>query len=153
MKGLKILFMVSMLFLLISPMAAASDFGWVKDFNVRAEADPSGFRVRLGTRFKIGNADIDVVLSNVEKPADAYIACRLGEMSRQPLNTVVERYKNTKGKGWGALAQSLGIKPGSEDFQALKSSQDLYEGFPSKGKDKDKEKNKEKDKDNGKGKR
>jgi hypothetical protein len=36
------------------------------------------------------------------------------------METVVEIYRKQKGQGWGAVAQSLGIKPGSADFHALK---------------------------------
>jgi len=53
----------------------------VKDFNIRAEADPTGFRAQLATRFKIGDTEIVGVLSVCNKPADAYIALRLGEIS------------------------------------------------------------------------
>ena len=145
MKVLKILFVVSMVFLTFSPVTAAGDFDWIKDFNIKAEADPSGLRARLGARFKIGNAEIDAVLSNIEKPADAYIVCRLGEMSKQPTDFVIKKYKAGKGKGWGSLAKSLGIKPGSKEFHALKRGQDLYDKKPN-GKDnatrKDKKKNK-----------
>ena len=68
----------------------------------------------------------NTVLSNVEKPADAYIVLRLGEMSRQPTDYVIKKYKSGMGKGWGALAKSLGIKPGSKEFHALKRGHDLY---------------------------
>jgi hypothetical protein len=139
MKPLKILFVVSMVLLLVSSVVVAGDFDWIRDFNIKAEADPSGFRVRLAARFKIGNAEISTVLSNVEKPADAYVVLRLGEMSRQPTDSVIKKYKSGKGKGWGALAKSLGIKPGSREFHALKRGHDLYDDKPkvrSKGKGK-----------------
>ncbi len=139
MKPQKILFMVSVVFLLFSSSAVAGDFDWMKDFNIRAEADPSGFRARLATRFNIGDTQITAVLSNVEKPADAYMVLRLGEMSAKPTDYVIEKYKSGKGKGWGALAQSLGIKPGSREFHALKNGNDLYND---KGKGKDKAKHK-----------
>lgn len=128
MKTIKILFTVSMILLLVPSTGVAGDFEWIKDFNIQAEADPSGFRVRLATRFKVGDATIDAVLSNVENPADAYIALRLGEMSRQPTDRVMEAYKSGKGGGWGVIAKNLGIKPGSKEFHALKNSQDLYKG-------------------------
>ena len=75
MKLQKMLFMVSVVFLLVSSavVVAAGDFDWTKDLNIRAEADPSGFRARLAARFKIGDAQINAVLSNVERPADAYM--------------------------------------------------------------------------------
>jgi hypothetical protein len=52
---------------------------------------------------------------------------RLGEMSNRPSEYVIEKYKSGKGKGWGALAKSLGIKPGSIEFHALKRGQDFYD--------------------------
>jgi len=126
MKTMTNLCAVSMMLLFAASVAVAGEFDWIKDFNIRAEADPSGFRVRLATRFKIGDATVDAVLSNVEKPADAYIALRLGEMSKQPTDRVMEEYKSGKGGGWGVIAKNLGIKPGSKEFHALKNGQDLY---------------------------
>ena len=143
MKVLKMMFVVSMVLLLVSSAAVAGDFGWIRDFNIKAEADPSGFRASLAARFKIGNAQIEIVLNNVEKPSDAYLVLRLGEMSKQPIENVIEKYKSGKGKGWGALAKSLGIKPGSKEFHALKRGHDLYDEKPMvKSKDKGKVKGK-----------
>ena len=132
-----------MVLLLVSSITEARDFDWVPDFNIKAEGDPSGFRARLRARFQIGNAEVEAVLGDVEKPADAYMVFRLGEMSGQSPDDVVEKYKAGKGKGWGALAKSLGIKPGSSEFHALKRNDDLY-GTKSKNKDKAKGKNKSK---------
>lgn len=139
MKLLKGLFVVSMLFMVFSPVAGAGDFDWMKDCNIRAEVDPSGFRAQLATRFQVGDVRIRALLSNVEKPADAYMVLRLGEMSGRPTARVLEQYRAHRGKGWGVLAKSLGIKPGSREFHALKQSQDLYEdNHKGKGKGKSK---------------
>ena len=43
-------------------VAAAGDFDWTRDLNVRAEADRDGFRAQLSTRFNIGDAQVKVVL-------------------------------------------------------------------------------------------
>jgi hypothetical protein len=150
MKPQNILFIISVVFLLFSSAAvvAASDFDWINDFNIRAEADPSGFRARLATRFNMGNTQITAVLSNVERPADAYMVLRLGELSAKPTDYVIEKYKSGKSKGWGALAQSLGIKPGSKEFHALKRGSDLYyDNDKGKGKSKSKGKGKSRDRD------
>jgi hypothetical protein len=114
MKLYRILLFSLMTLLVVSSVAAASDFGWTRDFNIQAQADPSGFRARLATRFNLGDVQVKAVLSNFDSSADAYVMLRLGEMSGMPTGYVVEEYKNNKGKGWGALAKSLGIKPGSE---------------------------------------
>jgi len=141
MKVFRMLVAVSMMILLAATIATAGDFDWIKDFNIRAEADPSGFKARIATRFQIGDVQINTVLSNVEKPADAYMVFRLGEMSRQPAERVMDEYKSGKGKGWGVIAKSLGIKPGSEEFHALKRGQDFYD-VSDKGKGKGKSKGK-----------
>ena len=127
MKLNRILFGLLMMLLLASSIATAGDFDWIKDLNIQAEADPSEFRVRLEARFKIGNVEINTVLSNVEKPADAYMVLRLGEMSKQPMDYVIGQYRSGKGKGWGVLAKSLGIKPGSREFHALKDGHELHD--------------------------
>jgi len=46
MKLLKMLFL--MILLLVSSTAIAGDFDWVRDLSIQAQADPSGFRARLG---------------------------------------------------------------------------------------------------------
>jgi hypothetical protein len=144
MKPLKMLFVILLELLLVSSAASAGDFDWIKDFNIKAAADPSGFRARLEARFQVGDIEIRTVLGNVEKPADAYMLLRLGEMSNKPIDYVIEKHKAEKGKGWGVLAKSLGIKPGSKDFHALKQGQDLYV-------DKHRAKDKVKSKSKGKG--
>jgi len=137
MKGLKtILALLVLSTLLLAPtLAIATDFDWTKDLNVRAEADPSGFRAKLSTRFKIGDAQVKVVLGNVDRPSDAYMIFRLGELSSRPVDDVLDKYRTGKKKGWGALAKSLGIKPGSQEFHALKQGDSLDSG-QSKGKKK-----------------
>ena len=71
-----ILIMLALFF--SATVVAAGDFDWARDLNVRAEADHSGFRAQLSTRFKIGDAQVKVVLGNVDRPADAYMVFRLG---------------------------------------------------------------------------
>ena len=133
-----IVLVLSLVLLLAASAQAAQDFAWVNDFNIQAQADPTGFRARLATRFRIGDAEISAVIGNVANPADAYIVFRLGEMSGTPYDRVMREYKSSKGKGWGVIAKSLGIKPGSKEFHALKRSQDLYNGQGGMGKGKGK---------------
>ena len=123
-----ILIMLAMFFSATSVIAG--NFDWTRDLNIRADADPYGFRAQLSTRFKIGDAQVRVVLGNVDRPSDAYMVFRLGEMSSMSTDYVLSKYRAEKNKGWGALAKSLGIKPGSREFHALKQGSDLdsYEG-------------------------
>lgn len=139
-----LIFAISLQFV-ISPLVMAGEYGWMKDMNIKAEADPSGFRARLATRFKINDIEVEAVLSNVNKPADAYMILRMGEMSGHSTDFALNKYKANQGKGWGTIAKSMGIKPGSNEFHALKQGQDLYNGGDNgknKGKSKDKNKSK-----------
>jgi hypothetical protein len=154
MKTFKIAILVSMMLFVAAPAATAADFDWIKDFNVMAQADPSGFRARLASRFKIGDAEISAVIGNVKSAADAYMVLRLGEMSGRPYERVLDKYKANQGKGWGVVAKSMGIKPGSAEFHALKRGHDLDRG-PAKGRKSAKKgssKKGSKDKEKGKGK-
>jgi hypothetical protein len=96
MKILKMIFVTGMAILLIAPAAFADDFSWARDFNIQAQADPSGFQARLATHFKLGDLQVRAVLSNIENPADAYLMLRLGERSGRPTEYVLNRYNSTK---------------------------------------------------------
>lgn len=125
------------LFLLtVSPIAGAADFTWIPDFNIKAEGDPAGFKARLAARFNLDAVRIDAIVQAVEKPADAYMVLKLGEMSHRPPEYVLKQYQSQKYRGWGTLAKSLGIKPGSPEFHALKRGSDLYGDGPGRGKGK-----------------
>lgn len=145
MRTQKILITLLVAFLLVSPatLVAAGDFDWTKSLNITAKADPLGFRAKLSTRFNIGDAQINAVLSNVDSPADAYMVFRLGEISSRPTDYVMQKYRTEKSKGWGTLAKKLGIKPGSKEFHALKRGSDIdHVNNKSKGNKKSKGKGK-----------
>ena len=121
-------------------VANSADFPWIPDFNRRAAADLVEFRANLSARFNVGPAQIDAIIGRVPTPADVYLIFRFGEMSGKSPEYVLTKYKAGK-RGWGALAQSLGIKPGSREFHALKQGHDLHafgsskiQSGPSKGK-------------------
>ncbi len=127
------------LFLSFNVKVNAGDFGWLEQLSIEARADGSGFRTRLATRFNVGEAKVKAVISDAGNGANAYMVMRLGEMSGHNVEYVAKRYKANKGKGWGALARSLGIKPGSRAFKALKRGHDLNDanqGSRGKGKNK-----------------
>ena len=147
MKFKKLLFVFTIVFSLVlsSSVMAAGDFKWMENFNIRAVADPLGFRARLASRFKIGDAQIDSVISTAKSAADAYMVLRCGEMSGKSTNNVLGKYESKKNKGWGVFAKSLGIKPGSKEFQDLKNGNNFYNG-QNKGETKKKAKSKNKGK-------
>jgi hypothetical protein len=108
--------------LLLGATLAHADLDqYLKDLDVRARADIGDFKVQVGAHFGVPAPDLDLVFRSVPDPADAFLCIWLGQKSRRPYDVVIREYRAGKGKGWGALAQSLGIKPGSPEFKALKA--------------------------------
>lgn len=133
MNNLKHFLLIPVGLFFLASSAFAGDFDWLRSLDVEVKADLPGFRTRLATRFEAGDVKINAVLSNVARPADAYMVLRLGELSGLPISRVIKEYKKTGGRGWGVMAKNLGIKPGSGAFHALKAGHDLDGGT---GKDK-----------------
>jgi hypothetical protein len=53
-------------------------------------------------------------------PGDAYFACALAHVIGRSCRYVADEWQAHPGEGWGALAQRLGVKPGSPEFHRLK---------------------------------
>ena len=53
-------------------------------------------------------------------PGDVYYACSIASIVGRPCRYVVDEWERDHGQGWGALAQRMGIKPGSAEFHRLK---------------------------------
>lgn len=117
----------------ITASATAGDLdGFLRNVNVQARADSSGFSGQVSAQFGVPEARVKVVLGNVSEPADAFMVFQLGQMTGQSPDKVLEVYKANKGKGWGVIAKELGIKPGSAEFKALKDG-DFHLGAKSGG--------------------
>ena len=82
-------------------------------------------------------------------PGDVYYACSIAQTLGRPCRYVVDQWDRNHGKGWGAVAKELGIKPGSAEFHRLKRGfvptydrwarpitidADLRKDFPNRGK-------------------
>jgi len=94
---------------------------YIRDLNISAQGDIGGYKAKLEGRFGTSKSHIEVVFRSVEGPGEAAIVLWLGEQARQPLDMVLNVYRSQKSQGWGVMAKSLGIKPGSPAFHALKS--------------------------------
>lgn len=92
----------------------------LRSLNIGAEGNMGGFRTWVGAHFGASGPDIDLVLRSVDRPADAALCFWLSLHTGRSIDVVMHEYRDHRGQGWGALAKSLGIKPGSADFKALK---------------------------------
>lgn len=95
---------------------------WLDDVNRYATAYRDPFVDEL-TRYH--KAPRDLVLALLARPGwtpgDVYFACALAAQAGRPCRYVADEYDRDRAAGWGALAQRLGIAPGSAGFHRLKN--------------------------------
>ena len=101
----------------------AGEFAWLDELDSYAQTEPAAFRVSLTERFELGDADMQAVFNNVERPAEAYMILRLGEIAGRLSFHVIHLYHFNK--SWTTLADKLDINPNSGEFQALLTGHDL----------------------------
>ena len=92
------------------------------NLNAQAKADRDSFIADLSINYGVPKIEIEKLILNVKMSlADVYMTVKIGNLIRKPLPIVVDEYKANRGRGWGVIAQNLGIKPGSAAFHALKN--------------------------------
>lgn len=90
------------------------------EINLSANTDFSAFRADLSATFGVTSKNLDYMVSIHMEPAEMYLALEIAAAINQPVEVVVDAYEKNRDKGWGYIAQELGIKPGSAEFHALK---------------------------------
>jgi hypothetical protein len=98
--------------------------------NNQARVNSQDYSLRLSTQFGVGLPTVHSLLGSVAAPADAFMCLQLGRMLGMPPERVLSTYNRNRGQGWGAIAKSLGIKPGSAEFHALKRGDFALTGTP-----------------------
>ncbi len=127
----KIALVTTMLFLFSGQAVAGGGLdGFLNSVNIEARADMNGFSAKVSAQFGVPVPQVQATISRVNSPADAFMVFQLGQMTRKPPETVVQVYQANRGKGWGVIAKSLGIKPGSPEFHALKRGDFALSGQP-----------------------
>jgi len=106
---------------------------FIGDLNVQARVDLPGFSARIGAQFGVPVPEVRAVIGAVAAPADAFLVFQLGQWSHRSPAEVLPVYKANRGKGWGVIAKSLGIKPGSAEFHALKRGDLVLHGGSGNG--------------------
>ncbi len=103
------------------PAAAGGLDSFLGEIDVTARADLGAFKVDLRLSFGVSDSEIGGLFEVMTAPSDVYMCLRIGELANQPIDKVVAEHKKHKGQGWGVIAKNLGIKPGSDEFHALKA--------------------------------
>ena len=89
--------------------------------NKEAKADPEGFLKQLSQKHDIPEEEVRKAKEHHGLEAgDIYMATALARRTRRPVWDIAAEYKQNQGRGWGVMAQGMGIKPGSPEFKELK---------------------------------
>jgi hypothetical protein len=149
MKKTVLAFVVLFLITCFAALAYADLAHFLSELNAQAQEDLNNYTEKLGNQFGVALQQVRDIINAVDYPADAFMVLQLGQMTNKQPEVVLETYKSNQGKGWGVIAQELGIKPGSAEFHALKQGDFSFTGVP--GGSADTGQGKVKDKDKGKG--
>jgi hypothetical protein len=95
----------------------------LSSINIQASADLGGFTAQLSAEFGAKQAQLQTWMKTEKlQPAEVYLVLELGRIAKKPPAAVLATYRKNKGKGWGVVAQAVGVKPGSPEFKALKAA-------------------------------
>ena len=81
-------------------------------------ADSSSVLAQLANKFQVSASTLETLAKEGYKPGEIMFALELSKSSGKSLGQVIALAKG-KGHEWGLVAQSLGIKPGSAEFETL----------------------------------
>ncbi|MCX8012450.1 MAG: hypothetical protein N3A64_04795 [Desulfobacterota bacterium] len=115
-------------FFVFTGLAYADLETFLNNLNQQAAMDRNGYNSKLSSQFGLPLSRVDSLVSSVDSPAHAFMLLQLGVMTGKPLDSIFRTYKENQGKGWGVIAQRLGIKPGSPEFHALKQGNFVLSG-------------------------
>jgi len=94
----------------------------LEDLSDGAKENIGEFAKKMSSKYGISEETTDWLLRRVGmSPGDAYMTAKVSRISRRSVEDVANAYKENKGKGWGAIAKQMGIKPGSKEFHELKN--------------------------------
>ncbi|HSQ61092.1 MAG TPA: hypothetical protein VLT84_11815 [Acidobacteriota bacterium] len=106
------------------PAGVTGDRGFdsmLENLNASANADPDGYYRQLSIRQGIPEQDLRQAKDRFGLGySDLYMASALAKVKNRSILGVAEDYQQNRGKGWGVMAQEMGIKPGSDEFHAMK---------------------------------
>ena len=107
--------------------------------DANATLDFGDFKVDISGSYDITEKKLDYLSVEIEMSAgDIYMTVVLAKITEKSVDEVVAVYTKNKNKGWGVIAKELGIKPGSDEFHALKGNAKDKGNKNSKGKGKGK---------------
>jgi len=92
----------------------------VAALDTEAAGDQTALLTRLSTEFGVPVADLQALVTKGYKAGEIWLALEMSKVSGKALTDVIALTTGKEGHGWGLVAKTLGIKPGSKEFLAMK---------------------------------
>jgi hypothetical protein len=113
------------------PSVALADLeGFLRSVDAKAKSDVRNFNAMLSAQFGVPVPNVEAIMKTVPRPADAFMVLHVSQQTGMQPDRVLRTYQEHRGKGWGVVAQRMGIKPGSAEFHALKNGNLAFTGEP-----------------------
>lgn len=102
----------------------------VNALNQAATEDPTALLTKLSVEFSVDLVVLQDLYTQGYTPGQIWLALEITKTSTTTitLQDAILVAGTTEGHGWGVLAQTLGIAPGSADFHALKLNWGQHQG-------------------------
>ncbi|MCE1195437.1 hypothetical protein LWX53_02925 [bacterium] len=92
----------------------------LQNLDQAAEGDPAAILAKLAEKFGVDQAALQAYYDAGATPGELWLALEISATTATPLADAIVLAKGAEGHGWGVLAQVLSVKPGSDEFFALK---------------------------------
>ena len=100
----------------------------VTALNQAATEDPTALLAKLSVEFSVDLVVLQDLYTQGYTPGQIWLALEISKASTTTLQDAILVAGSTEGHGWGVLAQTMGIAPGSADFHALKLKWGEHQG-------------------------
>jgi len=88
--------------------------------NEAGEEDLGGLLLKLSVEFNVDILVLEDLSAQGYAPGEIWLALEISQATEKPLAEAILLADGVEGHGWGILAQTIGIAPGSTEFHALK---------------------------------
>ena len=96
--------------------------------NDAGEQDLEGLLLKLSVEFNVDILVLQDFSAQGYAPGEIWLALEISLATEKPLAETILLADGVEGHGWGILAQTIGVAPGSNEFHALKLKWGEHQG-------------------------
>lgn len=134
-KKMTIILMAVLAFAFVATQGAFAQVDGDEDFedeieliNDAAEENPEALLIKLSVEFNVDLVLLQDLSAQGYAPGEIWLALEVSSSSEISLQDALVLTDGSEGHGWGVLAKTLGVAPGSDAFHALKLKWGEHEG-------------------------